>query len=297
MASDCYISVMATGSPNLRPGEALAARVMLEIYGDGWIVEPRDIEGAPPRTHDFDLVSQSARVAVEISTIADTLTMGHPARWEKAFPDGAATVVGLAKGWIIVARSGGDPRRLKRNLEAWLSRLEALGIDGAQTVRWQSYAFDLPALRPPEFETLRELEDVGVDIVTAAPELPAGAISIVRIDSEFVWNVADAERFSAFVSDELQGDHFSDVAKVVAASADRRAVFFWLHATSHFDMIRRLDNGLLEGPVYGAEDIDEVWVGRQLTNGQVLAYRWTDADGWTTFAIDDGVADASEDAG
>lgn len=282
---------MAAGNSDLRPDEAIAARVMLAVYGDGWTVDPHDIAGAPSSTHDFDLVSGSTRVAVEVSTVADTLTMGHPMRWDKSFPDGASIVVGPAKGWIITARAGGDPRRLKRSLGGWLASLEALGISGAQTVRWQSHAFESAALRPPEFETLRQLDAVGVEIVTVAPELPAGTISILRIDTEFVWNAADEELFSEFVSDELQGNHLSDVAKVLAATADRRAVFLWLHATSHFDMIRRLDNGMLGGSVYGAEDIDEVWIGRRMTNGQVLAYRWTDLDGWVSFVNHDLVAD------
>lgn len=291
-----YGPAMAAGNFDLRPDEAIAARVMLGVYGDGWTVDPQDIAGAPSSMHDFDLVSGSARVAVEVSTVADTLTMGHPMRWDRSFPAGASVVVGPAKGWIVTARAGGDPRQLKRRLGGWLASLEALGISGTQTVRWQSHAFESAMLRPPEFETLRQLDAVGVEIVTVAPELPAGKISILRIDTEFVWNVADEERFSEFVSDELQGNHLSDVAKVLAATADRRAVFLWLHATSHFDMVRRLDHGILGGSVYGAEDIDEVWIGRQMTNGRVLAYRWTDLDGWVGFVNNDLVAGWSEGA-
>lgn len=137
---------------------------------------------------------------------------------------------------------------------------------------------------------LRQLEAVGVQIASQVDELPAGTISLMLVDDGYVWNVADDERFSEFVSDELQGAHASDVAKVAKATADRRAVFLWLHAGSHFDMIRRLDHGLIAGTVFGAEDIDEVWIGRQMIDGQVLAYRWTETDGWVTHVNNDGLA-------
>ncbi|MFB8190371.1 hypothetical protein ACFC14_13670 [Microbacterium sp. NPDC055988] len=105
------------------------------------------------------------------------------------------------------------------------------------------------------------------------------------IDDGFHWNPDDDVYISEFVSDQLADQHLSDVEKVGRAAADRRALFLWLDATSYFDVIRRLDNGLLSGSVTETGTVDEVWLGRHLVDGTVLAYRWRAPDGWTSHAL------------
>lgn len=56
------------------------------------------------------------------------------------------------------------------------------------------------------------------------------------------------------------------------------------------NMIRRVDHGLIARTVFGAEEIDEVSIGQQMIDGQVLAHRWTETDGGVTYVNNDGVA-------
>jgi hypothetical protein len=276
---------MAKGNPDLDEVELRAARTMCAVYGDGWAIFPRDVRGAPPGTHDFDLNDGSTIVAVEVSTIADHTTVSDSAEWSRHFPDLSVTLAGLEHGWVIVVSARGRAKKTSQGLEVWLRELERLGLRSARAERWQEHLFTPEAGRPPEFLTLHAMAGVGIVSAHLADELPAGACTLCVIDDGFSWNQDEETYVSAFVSDQLADLHSSDVAKVGRATADRRALFLWLHAPSHFDVIRRLDNDLLEGSLTDTGTLDEVWIGRYLLDGSVLAYRWRTVDGWTQFRI------------
>lgn len=284
-ASPATVRHVAKGNEGLDEREALAAKTMREVYGPTWKVTPRDVSGAPPRTHDFDLTDGSVVVGVEVSTIAEQATVDDSERWSRFFPDLTTQVPGLASGWLISAYIGGNPRRLLRGLATWLADLEGLGQRSVWTDRWQAYAFEPAELRPPEFATLYALAAVGVRSAAVVDELPPGRCHVVLEDDGFSWSPTEDTYFSDFVSEQLAGPHASDVAKAEGAGADRWAVFLWLHALSHFDVIRRLDNDLLGGELTDTGTLDEVWIGRSLQNGDVIAYRWRPGESWVVFEV------------
>jgi hypothetical protein len=276
---------MSKRNDELDEREALAAHVIRAVYGQAWSVIPRDIQGAPAGTYDLDLVDDSVTVAVEVSTIAEQSTVDDAMRWDRFFPGLKADIPGLSNGWLLMASDSGNPRKLLRGLPRWLADLERLGIGRVWTDRWQAFALEPDTARPPEFATLRELTAVGVRSVEPVKELDPGRCCIITADDGFEWNASEDEFFSDFVSDQLAGPHRSDVKKVERADADRRVVFLWLHALSHFAVIRRLDHGLLQGELTNTGALDEVWVGRSLNSGDVIAYRWLPNTGWAVFEV------------
>lgn len=276
---------MAKGNDGLDEREALAAHVLCALYGPEWSVIPRDIKGAPAATYDFDLVGGSVTVAVEVSTIAEQSTVDDSMRWARFFPGLAVDIPGLLSGWLLMASTSGNPRKLLRGLPRWLADLERLGIGRVWTDRWQAFAFEPDAAKPTEFATLLALAAVGVRSAEPVKELNPGRCCIMTVDDGFEWNASENEFLSDFISEQLAGPHRSDVEKVGRADAGRRVVFLWLHALSHFDFIRRLDNGLLAGELTNTGALDEVWVGRSLESGDVIAYRWLPDTGWKVFEV------------
>ncbi|WP_324644877.1 hypothetical protein [Pseudarthrobacter sp. LT1] len=277
---------MAKGNSALDDRELRAAQAVRAVYGAAtWQIVPKDIVSAPPGTHDFDLYDGTMTVAVEVSTIARTDTVRDSAEWDRHFPDLAIRLEGITKGWVVMVASGGSVRTTRQQLGVWLADLERMQMFSARTERWQEHAFDPEPYRPPWVDTLRAMRAAGVIHAVVEPTLPAGECALSKVDDGYAWDPSDYEYVSTFVSEQLAGDHKSDVRKLERAIADRRVLFLWLDAQSHFDITRRLDNHVLGGSVRNAGSVDEVWIGRHFKDGAVTAYRWCPAKGWSTIDL------------
>ena len=87
---------MAKGNSVLDVRELRAAQAVRAVYGAArWEIIPRDVDGAPLGTHDFDLSDGTTTVAVEVTTIAETDTLRDSAQCNHHFPDLAAKLEGL----------------------------------------------------------------------------------------------------------------------------------------------------------------------------------------------------------
>lgn len=272
---------MAKGNSALDVRELRAAQAVRAVYGAArWEIIPRDVDGAPSGTHDFDLSDGTTTVAVEVTTIAETDTLRDSAQFNHHFPDLAAKLEGLNQGWLVAVSSGGNAREIRRQLETWLADLERLKVPSVDSVSLQQHVFSAEADRPVWYGTLVAMQAAGVISAEVVPTLPAGKCTLAKIDDGFSWDPLDHEYVSMFVSEQLAGKHASDVQKMGRAEANRRVLFLWLDFQSHFDITRRLDNGLLAGTVRNAGLVDEVWIGRHFTNEDVAVYRWREAEGW-----------------
>lgn len=274
---------MAKGNTDLDDREVRAAQSMRAVYGADWMVVPRDVKGAAPGTHDFDLTDGSTTVAVEVSTIADGAIVGDSAGWSQHFPDAAWNIDGLDHGWVITVQASGNARKTKQSLAVWLADLESRNEQAVWSDSWQQHAFTPQGHRPPMFATLHAMASVGVTAAHVEASLPAGLCALLIVDDGFTWSPSEEDYISEFVSAQLAGAHASDVEKVGRATADRRALFLWLHAQSHFDVVRRLDNDLLGGTLTDTGTLDEVWIGRHFVDESVGLYRWRASEGWAHF--------------
>lgn len=272
---------MAKGNLSLDDRELRAARAVRAVYGaETWQIVPKDIVGAPPATHDFDLFDGTTTVAVEVSTIAKTETLKNSAEWNRSFPDLAVELEDVGKGWSVMVAGTGNVRTIRRNLRTWLAELERLSVFVARTERWKEHLFSSDANRPVWFDTFKAMQAAGVIYAEVNRVLPVGQCVFIKVDGGFEYNPSDDERVSMFVSDQLEGLHASDVQKLQQATADCRVLFLWLDAESHFEIIRLLDNNVLSGSVSNAGPVDEVWIGRHFQNEAVSVYRWRAVEGW-----------------
>lgn len=277
---------MAKGNSALDDRELRAAQAVRAVFDAAvWQIFPRDIGGAPPGTHDFDLYDGKTTVAVEVSTIAKTDTLRDSAEWNRHFPDLTLKLGSITQGWLVTVAGGGNARKTRQQLGTWLAELERLDMFSVRTESWQEYVFSPEAHRPLWFDTLYVMQAAGVLSAEVQPTLPAGQCLLLKVDDGYAWDPSDDGYVSRFVSAQLAGEHKSDVEKLGRAMADRRVLFLWLDAESHFDIVRRLDNDLLGGSVLNAGSVDEVWIGRHFKNGNVTVYRWCAAQGWATLDL------------
>lgn len=265
--------------------------MILGLGGDGWRVVPRDVTGAPDKTHDFDLVDEDVTIAVEISTIARTEAVGAYARWAREFPDAMATIHGLKSGWIIMAEASADGRSVRKSLGDWLSALEKLGIDSLDADSFQKFFLEPPPARPSWYETALAMRQAGVLFAEKAAELPPAFVSVSLIAPTPTYGLSDADYVTRFVSEQLNGPHASDISKLKPSPANRRALFLWIDPQSHLELIRALEHGLLQGDITGAGNVEEIWLGRHLQDGSVAVYRWSAGKSWQTSSFDEAALD------
>lgn len=272
---------MAKGNSALDDRELRAAQAVRAVFGAAtWEIIPRDVDGAPSGTHDFDLSDGTTTVAVEVTTIAETDTIRDSAQFNYYFPNLAVELKGLKQGWSVAVSTGGNARLLRRQMETWLADLERLNVPSVNSVHLQQHIFSAEADRPVWYGTLVAMQAAGVISAEVVPTLPAGECTLVRLGDGYSYDPSDHEYVSIFVSDQLAGTHESDVQKLGRAEANRRVLFLWLDVESHFDITRRLDNGLPSGTVRNVGSVDEVWIGRHFINEDVAVYRWREAEGW-----------------
>lgn len=264
-----------------------AAAMILTLGGDGWVVVPRDVKGAPDKTHDFDLVDEDSTIAVEISTIARTEAVRDHARWSREFPGGIATFQRLKSGWMILAEASADGTSVKRSVGDWLGALETLGVDSLDTDSFQRFFLEPPPSRPSWYETALEMRQAGVLHVEKTAELTSGQVAVASVAPTPTYTLSDADYVSRFVSEQLHGPHASDIRKLNPSPAARRALFLWIDPQSHLELIRALEHDLLQGDVTGMGKVEEIWLGRKFQNGTVIVYRWIAANSWQTLSFEE----------
>ncbi len=272
---------MAKGT-ELDVRERRASAAILGVLGaDGRHIVPRDVQGAPSGSHDFDIVTDLATTAVEVSTLADHRAIGAYAGWFKMAPDGLLEVSGLARGWLLMVDATGSSPAAAAGVQSWLADLESRQEFSVNTRSWQRHLFEPVGKRPANFETLRSMAAAGITLGSALETAPAGQVHIAIGDGGYTYDPTDRGILPRFVSEQLAGAHRSDVDKLGGAAADARILFLWLDAQSFFPIVRSLDQGPPDGDLTNVGALNEVWIGRHFRDDAVTVYRWRRDHGWT----------------
>jgi hypothetical protein len=201
------------------PGRPLDRRELLAaatvaVAMDGQI-HPRDIDGAPERSHDFDVVAAGTRIALEVTTAADPKHASMEAvAYSRVFP-----APGLVRTWVLgIPMGGGGDIRVKQVVKTAPAHLGVLEHHD----RWELFDFDEWTLRdhPPA-------------VAKAGPALRTlGLISAVAIEGgdPALWfaghggGTASPDRVNVLVRHEA----LENCAKLLAARADERHLFVWI---------------------------------------------------------------------
>ncbi len=103
--------------------EVRASRILSEVLGGS--VVWRDVQAAPPRTHDFDLKFGDDRtIAIEVTVSTDPKIVEF---WH-AVHDQSWQSPGLSHSWVLNVTPPAHVKTLRGKVEALLHRLEGAGI-------------------------------------------------------------------------------------------------------------------------------------------------------------------------
>lgn len=272
---------------NLDDRECRAALVIQAVLDDkNWELIPRDVKGAPAGTHDFDLRSGDRSVAVEVSTLADSRSVGDHAAWDSLTDGGVVHVDGLTHGWLVTVDLNGHARRAVGQLSEWLQLLERHGVARVETRAWQQHLFSPPEQRPPTYDILRAMAAAGITMASVSDGLDAGNCVLMVVWGGDPYNPLDHSLMPRFVSAQLGSAHRTDIEKLQRADAGHRVLFLWLDAYSYFHVARSLDHGDPTGDLENVGAVDEVWVGRDFKDGSATTYRWRERGGWFRHDVD-----------
>ena len=224
----------------------------------GGTTRTRDVPGAPPGTHDFDVVLPGGYViAVEATTHADSGQLGLYAairqRGDWIFPE-------LNCSWDLLI----DPATRVRELHA-----EA----GSLLARHPGVLADMDAFRPRADSRLYQL---GVRAVRKLPQLSPPQV------------ICEPDNFDLRVLEPQDGRTIAQVVErlarlkageLEAAEADERHLFAWIDFFQKTALADLGFTGLPQANPVLPAPIDAVWIAEAFCPGRVLTYRLR--DGWT----------------
>ncbi len=253
----------------------------------GWLYD----DNSRDCMHDFTITTDADTIALEVTTIADGARVGRDHRWERAAPEGWVEVSGLSGCWLAYHEGAVEGDTAVAALQAQVPVLEELGVEDLRTGRWQEHAFAPAAHRPPEWEASRALCGAGFTslsrVTDAGPELLTDHSGQVFVSRSFgVERPADRNLPAALVTDQLHGDHLSDVQKLLAAvDVTARHLWLWIELTEGFAMLRSFEAEGLPDAGVEVDGLDAVWLGRSPTPEMVSGYVWRRGHGWSSFSV------------
>jgi hypothetical protein len=227
--------------------------------------------GAVAKMHDFWLVGNGVREALEITTIADERTRTNLGHWQKRGPGFATTFPGLNQAWTIMVDPTFNAKALKSGLADWLRALEADGI--TETGRWDSG-------RLYGHPVTNAMARAGVIIASAVAGPPAGMISLGYASATPSRPADDPNHVTNAVTNALTlPRHRADAEKLAASGLAVRHLYLWVDPLTRLDMIRALAQGTPTAAPAVDSRITDVWLGLPDESG-VGVLRWSAAEGW-----------------
>jgi hypothetical protein len=248
-------------------------------------------DGSASGMHDFYIGGPGHKIALEVSTIANSRRVGRDFRWSREMPEGWLSVPDLQGCWFALHQGGAEARDVREAVESSLARLESFGFTRVDTRQWQQHAFEPDEIRPAGFQEMRALHAVGItqasrisDASDALLEAHAGEAHIARafgsdrpMDRNFPVTV---------VNQELRDPnlHESDVRKLAGVvDASARHLWLWVEIVEGLGMIRSFETEGLPDESPDVDGLDGIWLGRSPSDDIVAGQAWIRGSGWTAF--------------
>lgn len=227
--------------------------------------------GAVDKMHDFWLVGDGIREALEVTAIADERTRTNLGHWHTHGPGASDTIAGLTSAWMIMVDPVANATALNRRLPEWLRTLEADGI--SETGRWD-------ADRLYRYPVASAIVDAGVMIASTTMGPPAGTVSFFYTSTIPSRPYGDPNHIAAAVSETLaHRRHVADAEKLDASGASVRHLFLWVDSLTRLDIGRALTDGMPSAAPTVDPRITDVWLGLPDTAAATIA-SWSPAHGW-----------------
>lgn len=232
--------------------------------------------GVAPKTHDFWVVGDGVREALEITTLADEPTKTNLGHWQKRGPGYTPVITGLTRAWTVVVDPTFNAITLKNGLAGWLRTLESEGI--RQTGRWDSERVHVHPIT-------KAMASAGVLTAAAVSGPPGGHVSLAYVSGIPSRTAGDPNHVSIAVTDALRlPRHIADAEKLAASGATVRHLFLWVDPLTRLDIGRALADGTPTLAPIVDPRITDLWLGLPNESG-VDVLRWSHTEGWCIAAI------------
>lgn len=247
-------------------------------------------DGSQARMHDFTITSELRAIALEVSTIADGNRVGRDVRWGAATSEGWLSIPSLTGSWIAAHEGDVEADTAIAELHDHLPPLESLGSTWIETIKWEQHAFAPPSMRPPEWDHMRALNRAGFSTLTRVEEksdsVLGGQGGIVYVGRGFeVDRPTDRNLPVALVTEELLGDHASDVRKLrEAREVAERHLWLWVELTEGFALLDSFEAEGMPDVDINVWGIDGVWLARSPCAQTIAGYVWLRGRGWSAFS-------------
>lgn len=274
--------------------ENVAANAVASVLNRqfGWAVAPSKWDdGSADRMHDFYLESDDAKIALEVSTIADGNRVGRDFRWDAKVPDQLIAVDGLEGVWLAMVESSAEADDVVRVISTHMPALASLAATTIDTLRWQDHWFTASNRRPAEFEPMLALHQAGVSNVSRIENPSAaalldlgGKVQVLRAHGHT--RPADRNFPVAFLNEQLTDAdlHASDVAKLRSVSdATHRHLWLWVEPHEGMPILRSFDAEGLPTEDIDCGSLDGLWLGSGSFDERVAGVYWLRGSGWRDF--------------
>lgn len=266
--STCRGDIIGLMSRSRRWDQQNAERIVGTILQG--VVVPRDVDGAPSGTHDFDVnLSDGRVVGVEVVRFTDQGRLQQTAEIRRR----AWWFSELSSAWHLSFDSGARIDRLHDGVADLLRLIEQAGLTRLRTVVSSTSTAD-----DATKDAVDRLREMGIVALIALPELPPGEV----IAAPFDYGGATGPDL---VSSMIEQMSTRKGPKLARAEADERHLFIWVEWAQHATLAALAFVALTPPHPVLPDPVDAVWVVEALFPARVLSYRsnhgWTDHGEWT----------------
>lgn len=227
--------------------------------------------GALQKMHDFWLVGDGVREALEITTLMEQGVMTDLKHWQKVGPGHEVMFPELGRAWTIMVDPRFNAKALTNGLAEWLLALERDQI--TETGRWDSARLGVHPVTTA-------LAATGVMIASSVTSGPPGLVMFGYATGIPSRPAGDPDHVSTAVTMALAlPKHIKDAEKLDASGVGVRHLFLWVDSLTRRDIGRALDDGVPTSDPVVDPRITEIWLGLPADTG-IEVLRWSEGDGW-----------------
>jgi hypothetical protein len=259
---------------HLSPEEQAAATILKNVLSADRI-DPRDLPGAPPRAHDFDLMVGSRLIAVEVTQVTDPTLMELYAqlhRLREGTGSPRITTVKTADRWSVWVKRDARMKPLLRRVDSLVAAVEADGVWTASG----SGAADASGHRIiPTPSPVRRLLVSGVEAAQRWHRARTKRAIDVLGPTMWAWENVNAP------ASAIEQEITRNIDKLRNARADERHLFAWAHLTDFATLEGIVPARITEARAPGLPaDIDVVWIGAMHGPHQGKVWRCDRGGSW-----------------
>lgn len=234
--------------------EKAAAKIAAGVLGGKW--QARDVDGAPDRTHDFDVeLADGHVVALEVTAATDEEVQKlRAAAFGRRYPGR-----GLADDWLIFVgeRPGGEQvniGKLMRGIVSALQVFERYGLEYSDTRVSPRDRMPPPGTPQEVADEMMKQYELGAAMARRLGPRQSSEAELFPHTGHFI--NANLEKINELIETEAKANS----EKLAGAEADERHLFIWLSPTHGDAVAEAFLRGPPERPPTLPDGVDVAWL-------------------------------------